>query len=238
MRRTARALSVAVLAGLALGVAVPVAFADPAAEVSPGSARPGGSVTVSVFCDPDGSAAPPSIEATSQAFDEVAVPLQLVPGNEDDVAGPAYRGTARIASAEDLEAGPEGVGPDSAWTVDGTCPGAAGGEGKQWSATFTVTHGGAVPSCAEPRPEDCSGAGHTCTEPGTEHCPGSDAGHTCTDPATQHCSAAPVQRGVRAGAGGAFTDSVPALVTGGLLIAGALGAAAYRVHRRGPRAES
>ena len=45
-----------------------------------------------------------------------------------------------------------------------------------------------------------------------------------------------VQRGVRAGEGGVFTDSVPALVTGGVLIAGALGAAAHRLRRlRGRR---
>jgi len=37
------------------------------------------------------------------------------------------------------------------------------------------------------------------------------------------------QHGVEAGAGGTFSDSVPALVAGGLLIAVALGAAAYRL---------
>jgi hypothetical protein len=38
---------------------------------------------------------------------------------------------------------------------------------------------------------------------------------------------------VQAGEGGTFTDSVPALVAGGILIAGALGAAAYRMWHRG-----
>jgi hypothetical protein len=47
------------------------------------------------------------------------------------------------------------------------------------------------------------------------------------------CGDAPVQHGVRAGQGGTFTDSVPALAAGGLLIAGALGAAAHRLRRRG-----
>jgi hypothetical protein len=206
MRRTARALSVAVLAGVAVGVAVPVAFADPAAEVSPSSVQPGGSVTVSVSCDPVSGTAPATIEATSQAFDEGAVLLQLVPGNDDTVSGPAYRGTARIASAQNFEGEPDAVGRDSAWTVDGTCPAAAGTQGKQWSATFTVARGGG-------------------------------GGHSCTEPRTPSCSGAAVQRGVRAGAGGAFTDSLPALVTGGLLIAGALGAAVYRVRRRAPRTE-
>ncbi len=41
-----------------------------------------------------------------------------------------------------------------------------------------------------------------------------------------------IQRGVRAGDGGAFTDSVPALVAGGLLIAGAFGAAVHRLRNR------
>jgi hypothetical protein len=44
----------------------------------------------------------------------------------------------------------------------------------------------------------------------------------------------PVQHGVRAGEGGAFTDSVPALVAGGLLIAGAFGGAVYRLRRKIP----
>ncbi|MDN3021955.1 hypothetical protein [Streptomyces sp. S.PB5] len=206
MRRTARALSVAVLVGAAVGAAVPVAFAEPAAEVSPGSAQPGGSVTVSVSCDPLSGTAPTTIEATSQAFDEGTVQLQLVTGNDDAVSGPAYRGTARIGPASDFEE-PDAVGRDSAWTVDGTCPAATGTQGRQWSATFTVVRG----------------SGHS------EH-----SGQSCTEPRTASCSGAAVQRGVRAGAGGAFTDSVPALVTGGVLIAGALGAAVYRVRRKAP----
>jgi hypothetical protein len=40
------------------------------------------------------------------------------------------------------------------------------------------------------------------------------------------------QHAVNAGEGGAFTDSVPALVAGGVLIAGAFGAAVHRVWRR------
>ncbi|WP_327720494.1 hypothetical protein OG381_38005 [Streptomyces sp. NBC_00490] len=207
MRRTARALSVAVLAGVAVGVAVPVAFADPAAEVGPSTVQPGASVTVSVACDSTGGTAPATLEATSEAFDEETVPLQLVPGNDAAASGPAYRGTARIASAQDLGTGSDAAGEDSAWTVDGTCPAAPGGQGKQWSATLTVAHGGESHACTEPRTESCS------------------------------ATTTPVQRGVQAGQGGAFTDSVPALVTGGLLIAGALGGAVYRVRRKESRAD-
>ncbi|WP_406175332.1 hypothetical protein [Streptomyces sp. NBC_00996] len=41
-----------------------------------------------------------------------------------------------------------------------------------------------------------------------------------------------IEGGVQAGEGGAFTDSVPALVAGSVLIAGALGAAVHRLRRK------
>ncbi|MDH6213274.1 hypothetical protein [Streptomyces pseudovenezuelae] len=217
MRRTARALSAAVLAGAALGAAAAAAFADPAAEVSPSNVSPGGSVTVSVSCDATSGPAPATLDATSQAFDDGTVQLQRVPGNDDAVAGPAYRGTARVAPAGDFEgSGPNAVTRDSAWTVDGTCPAAPGGQGKAWSATFTVTRGGGG-----------DGGGRTCAEPHADPHAGPR-----TEPRGDSCAAAPVQRGVQAGEGGTFTDSVPALVAGGVLIAGGLGAAAYRLRHR------
>ncbi|MFJ8079688.1 hypothetical protein ACIQ6Y_03550 [Streptomyces sp. NPDC096205] len=211
MRRTARALSVVALTGAALTGAVPLVAADPAAEVSPATAAPGGSVTVSVSCDPVGGSPPATMDATSEAFEEGTVALQLVPGNDDPVSGPAYRGTAAIASAGALESEPAGLGPDTAWTVEGTCPAAPGGQGKPWSATFTVTKDGGGATSAPPCPETTHGTTHSTP-----------------------CPPAPVQHGVRAGQGGTFTDSVPALVAGGLLIAGALGGAAYRLYRRNP----
>jgi hypothetical protein len=146
---------------------------------------PGGSVSVSVSCEEAGSSAPASIDASSQAFEEGTVQLHKVAGNDAGAAGPAYRGTARIAPTGSAEEGADAGAKDSPWTVDGTCPAAPGGQGKPWSATFSAAHGSAA-----------------------------------------------VQHGVRAGAGGAFTDSVPALVAGGLLIAGALGAAVHRLIRR------
>ncbi|MCT9084149.1 hypothetical protein N4G65_47625, partial [Streptomyces fulvoviolaceus] len=132
MRRTARALSAVALAGAVLGSTVPAAFADPAAEVDPSTVSPGGSITVSVTCDPTGGTPPDTLDATSQAFETGTVRLQLVPGNEDELTGPAYSGTARIAAAGNFEEGPDAVGRDSAWTVDGTCPAAPGGQGKPW----------------------------------------------------------------------------------------------------------
>ncbi|GAA3986516.1 hypothetical protein OG252_11285 [Streptomyces sp. NBC_01352] len=226
MRPSARALSVAALAAAALGIAVPAALAEPAAEVSPSSASPGGSVTVSVTCDPTGGSPPDTIDATSLAFEEGTVALRLVSGKDDKGTGPAYSGTARIAPAEDLEGEVEGVGKDTAWTVDGTCPAAPGGQGKQWSATFTVTR-----ASGEPCATGTGAHGDSCaTTPATTR--------PCTESPTDSCHAAAVPRGVRAGEGGAFTDSVPALVGGGLLITGALGAAVYRLRRKGTAGES
>ncbi|MET9391099.1 hypothetical protein ABZY20_11885 [Streptomyces sp. NPDC006624] len=220
MRRTLHAVSAAVLAGTALLGFAPLASAEPSAEVAPATVEPGGTVTVSVTCDPTGGPPPDSIDATSQAFDEGTVPLRLVTGDDHKVSGPAYRGTARIASAENFEGDPDAPGESSAWSVDGTCPAAHGGEGKQWSTTFTVTH---RPGHHKPshRPTH-----HPCPEPTHHPRPHHPQPHH-TD-----CGAAAVQRGVRAGDGGAFSDSVPALVAGGVLIAGACGAAVHRLRNR------
>ncbi|MER6630195.1 hypothetical protein ABT301_18500 [Streptomyces sp. NPDC000987] len=102
MRRTAHVLSVAALTGATLGAAASTALADPTARVSPDSVSPGGSVTVSVSCDPTGGIAPATLDATSQAFAERRVQLHRIPGTGTGKSGPVYRGVARIASAEQL----------------------------------------------------------------------------------------------------------------------------------------
>ncbi|MFE2530611.1 hypothetical protein [Streptomyces sp. NPDC059371] len=100
------------------------------------------------------------------------------------------------------EAAPDPGGADGRWNVGGVCPAPPGGHGKQWTASYSVARG------------------DTAT-----HGPDSGTG-------TGAAERPPVgRRGVHAGEGGVFTDSVPALVTGGLLIAGALGATAHRLHR-------
>ena len=226
MRRTARlrALSVVLPAlGIALGVAPPSAFAEPAAEVSPSSVQPGGSVTVSVSCDPGTGTPPATLDATSEAFETQTVRLQLVPGNDDKVSGPAYSGTARVSADQELQEGAGGVGPDSAWTVDGTCPTADRAPGQAWSATFTVTRGPATGSSHRP-----------CTEPHTEP----PYPEPRTEPRTESCGTAVIQSPVRAGQGGSFTDSVPALAAGALLIAGAAAGAVYRLRRKSPAADA
>lgn len=66
-----------------------------------------------------------------------------------------------------------------------------------------------------------------------EESPGRPEHHATHQPDDQAThTPAPVQHGVHAGGGGAFTDSVPAMVAGGLLIVGALGAAVYRLRSR------
>lgn len=383
MRRTARALSVAALTGVALGVPASAASADPAAEVSPGTVAPGGSVTVSVTCDALDGSAPATLQATSQAFEEGTVELKRLSGTDEKAAGPVYRGSARVPPAESFEGDPDAAGAESDWTVDGTCPAAGGGEGKEFSATFTVAResggAGSVGGGSDSDPSDSvptdsgvsdlsvsdsgggkgsdaggkgeesagkgeesgghqggsggggTGGGHTCKDPesdwsgagkaepyaaeseagkaepgwdgaetgatgglgGTEtgglgdegtdagglgdegtdaeglgekglDTGGTDTGGTDTggtgagetggtgtggtdasgiapewdagagkkEPGAEDCGSATDQHGVQAGTGGTFTDSVPALVAGGVLIAGAFGGAAYRLRRR------
>jgi len=118
MRSTARVLSTAALASAVVGFAASAALADPAAEVSPTTGSPGGSVTVSVTCESTGGPVPATLEATSQAFEDGTVQLQRVP-DEDGATAPAraaYRGTARLAAADSLAAD----APDAAKTATPT----------------------------------------------------------------------------------------------------------------------
>jgi hypothetical protein len=331
------------LAGAALGATASAAFADPAAEVSPGSVEPGGTVTITVTCEAAGGTSPESIEASSQGFEAGKVELHRVEGADPNGAGAAaYRGTARIpsggsgpsdesgagsspdpAGASDAKnpgavrgggvnpapggsdtvapdavapapvavdpsasdpvvpdpdppvpdavgpgtvgpddlgpdtvpepvgpdtvpepvgpetvgpgtVGPDAVGPDavgpeavapdkvgpeaggaSRWDVQGVCPAPPGGHGEQWSASYSVA------------------GGSTATH-GTDSGPGTGADNGIGPGSGTGDRPPTVQRGVEAGQGGVFTDSVPALAVGGVLIAGALGVAAHHLRRRHP----
>ncbi|MFI0964981.1 hypothetical protein ACH4S8_26825 [Streptomyces sp. NPDC021080] len=99
---------------------------------------------------------------------------------------------------------PDTGGADGRWNVGGVCPAPPGGHGKQWTASYSVARS----ATATHGPDTGTGSG---------------SGAATPPPA--------VQRGVRAGEGGVFTDSVPSLVIGGVLIAGAVGAAAYQLRR-------
>ena len=95
--------------------------------------------------------------------------------------------------------------------------------GQAWSATFTVTRGPATGSSHRP-----------CTEPHTEP----PYPEPRTEPRTESCGTAVFQSPVRAGQGGSFTDSVPALAAGALLIAVAAAGAVYRLRRKSPAADA
>jgi hypothetical protein len=220
MRRTVRALSVAALAGVLPVIAAAAAFADPAAEVSPGQVSPGRSITVSVSCDPLGGPAPAALDAASEAFEEGTVPLRRVAGDEDGVSGPAYSGTARIAPAEDLE-GDGGVGP-CADPLDLTCA------TSKPCPEPTVTSCATSKPCPEPTVTSCR-TSKPCPEPTVTSCA---TDKPCPEPHDTSCGGAVIEHGVHAGEGGAFNDSVPALVAGGVLIAGAFGGAVYRLRRK------
>jgi hypothetical protein len=119
-------------------------------------------------------------------------------------SGTAAPGTVGPDSAGPDTGGADTGGADGRWNVGGVCPAPPGGQGKQWTASYSVARGATATHVPDSGTGSDTGAGER--------------------PPT-------IQRGVHAGEGGVFTDSVPALVAGGLLIAGALGAAAQRVHR-------
>ncbi|MFE0863521.1 hypothetical protein ACFW5P_25420 [Streptomyces rochei] len=294
MRRTARALSTAVLASAALGVFAapapaqpgvpppPAGTGRPVAEVSPAGVTPGGTVTVSVTCAPSGGPAPATLDAASPAFDGGTVALRKVAAEAGTSSGPAYRGTARIAAAEDLTSEAQAAAPQETWTVDGACP-EASGEEQPWSATMTAPEGpqtvpeepmtvpeepmtapegpmtvpeepmgvpdepmtapgeggGAVaPPCPAPTAPHGSAAGRGTPCATGSACPEPAAPHGGTSAPWGNCGGTTVEHGVHAGAGGTFTDSVPALAAGGVLIAAACGAAAHRLLRSRPRGEA
>ncbi|MFF3871330.1 hypothetical protein [Streptomyces sp. NPDC001978] len=320
MRRTARAaLVAAALAGVVVGTA-PAASADPAAQVTPDTAQPGGSVTVSVTCASTGGAAPATLAAASPAFEERTVQLNRIPDTSGQTSRAAYRGTARVTSAGS-------AGQDGARTVTGTCPGAAGAKGVPWRATFTVPgEAGGGGRGREKAPGTDPGAGAGAGERAADGYVGGDSGVSGIGGGTGNQGVGGIGGGtgnqgvggigggtgnqgvggigggtgnqgvggigggtgnqgvggvgggtgnqgiggdtghdgvggiggiggdtqhegvggiggdtgelgaVDAGVGGSFNDSVPALVVGGLLIAGAFGAAVHRLWRRRPDA--
>ncbi|MFD7713345.1 hypothetical protein ACFV6E_02295 [Streptomyces sp. NPDC059785] len=362
MRRTARVLSATALVGAVVGAAVPAAHADPAAEVSPRTVAPGGSVTVSVSCDAAGDAPPEFIDATSRGFEDGKVRLRRVAAPGKNATGAAYTGTARVPDTagardpagagdgrpraadpgdgdEDMGSGdmgadttgsadsdvvaPDMVGPDmggadmgGADTVgpDAVGPDSMGSDavGPDSMGSDSMDPGSMDPGSVGPRtrshdgggpePEDGLGAdsggadlggaglgreglvgpddvvgpedagpgaadrdprghhpgGPDPARPGSEwgvdgKCPGGRGGEDTPwntsynvsgpdgdhdhpgrpeDPGTGGRDDAGAEHGVHAGRGGAFTDSPAALVAGGLLIAGALGAAVHRLYRR------
>ncbi|WP_326719668.1 hypothetical protein OHT59_09270 [Streptomyces sp. NBC_00243] len=236
MRRTARVLSATALAGIALGAAASAASADPAAEVTPGSVEPGGTVTISVTCDAIGGAPPDFIDAISQGFEEGKVQLRRVEGtDEGGAAAAAYSGTARIPPGENPDSGGAPVGPDSGGAPVG--PDSGGSDAGPDGGSDAGPDGGAAVG-----PENEWGVDGVCpVAPGGREKQWNAKYTVSRGTATARGTVerpAPVQRGVRAGEGGSFTDSLPALIAGGALITGALGAAVYRLRNKDASADS
>ncbi|CAL9577871.1 hypothetical protein SUDANB58_04973 [Streptomyces sp. enrichment culture] len=214
MHRTARALSVAVLAGAALCLPA----AGPAAA---------------------GSAAVPAVLAAGREVPhEPAGESDAEPGAPDEPVGDVAETEEPAGEAPDAgdagdplgEATEPGTPLGEIAEPDGTAA-AAGepcpeGEGHDGSCT-----GGTAPTGSTGGP---GGTGNTGSVGGTARpCPAVSA--TPAPPHGDPCGGAGVPRGVRAGQGGAFAGSVPALVAGGVLMAGAMGAAAHRLHAGGHR---
>ncbi|SDL00532.1 hypothetical protein [Streptomyces indicus] len=142
--RTARLLAVSALTAATVAAAAPTAWAE-SASVTPRTVSPGSTVTINVECGfTQTSSTPNTITANSQAFANGTATLHLVGSGGMPGAGGQYQGTARIAGASHFtNSGPNPVGSNSEWSVDGSCPG-----GGQWNASFTVhrtpggVHGG------------------------------------------------------------------------------------------------
>ncbi|MFG2966053.1 MULTISPECIES: hypothetical protein [unclassified Streptomyces] len=289
MRRTVRALSVAVLAGAACGAAGPAA------------ARPGTTVTISVTCGdraevyteggttsaagrdpapaPDGACPaaggeqpqqPGTVPFTVAGGDDAGALPPVVGGGDlppgldsalppGDGGGTAPRGDAGTAPRGDGGVAPHGDGGVAPHGDGGVPPrgdegtgahygdddggasrgdeGTGGHHGDDGTTSRgddgTASHGDGgtgghgdddtVPWKNDERP--CAAEGQTQKSCGgdEQECDGTRGGGdtSCAPPGVQH--------GVEAGEGGAFTESVPALAAGALLIAAACGGAAYRL---------
>ncbi|WP_217135940.1 hypothetical protein [Streptomyces sp. AC558_RSS880] len=219
MRRTARSLSLAAATGAALAALAPAAFAGTVLDdgASWGSAshspcpEPG-----EHEWEPDvpGPAGPEAAVPKSTALDDLdELGTELDAGLDADLDTEFDADPDADLDAElDAELGPEAEIP---------------APGERESAP---TGPGAVePKALKPKPTESRPTGPEPTEskPTESRTPDPEPTGSKATP----CADTPARQGVHAGGGGAFTDSVPALAVGGLLIAGAFGAAAHRVYR-------
>ncbi|MEU0575754.1 hypothetical protein ABZ465_00295 [Streptomyces griseoincarnatus] len=278
MRRTARALSVAAVAGTVLGALAPAASAltapgsvgawaspSPCASPTAGHERRG-HASRSATPTPASPGAHEVEEYTSETLVEEFTEADLYGATSLDSAEglapeePAQTDPLAPELAEEPPAGLEELIPDAGAEERAGVPGPEGTPGTAQDPGVTDPYGtdpGATdPYAADPYADDPGAMDHkapprTATDPGT----GSEAaplwtappGPT-TSPTPSHtpshkptpthrptstpCPSPTAHQGVQAGGGGAFTDSVPAQVAGGLLMAGAFGAGAHRLLRR------
>ncbi|WP_407111500.1 hypothetical protein ACE1N8_30260 [Streptomyces sp. DSM 116494] len=217
MRRTARALSLAAVAGTVLGALAPAAFAG----TVPGSGPSWGTATHSPCPEPGGhgwegyasrSAQPGAAEGQTSELEAVE---PEIPGEEalDEALGEEQLLEEPEAMVPD--ALPEGAEIPPPADTDAAAPQAMEPGTMDLRTTGPRTTGPTPPKPEPVKPEPVKPEP---TASGSTHCAPTP-------------TAGPAHEGVHAGAGGAFTDSVPALAAGGLLIAGAFGAAAHRLYR-------
>ncbi|MGW2488090.1 hypothetical protein ACWCV9_12840 [Streptomyces sp. NPDC001606] len=149
-------------------------------------------------------------------------------------ADPAEAGPGTFSMTCDPVGDPAGGGEDTASSVDGACPAAPGKAAQPWSAHPEPSdHGDAPGNAHGDTPGDTHGDTHADTHSDTHPLVPEYDDHGCREPrAADGCAPAAVQHGVGAGTGGSLGGSVPALVAGGILVAGAGAGAAYRLGGR------
>ncbi|MGA5438579.1 hypothetical protein ACPCKW_03420 [Streptomyces griseoincarnatus] len=287
MRRTARALSVAAVAGTVLGALAPTASAltapgsvgawaspTPCASPSAGHERQG-HASRSATPTPAAPGAHEVEEYTSETLVEEFTEADLYGATSLDSAEslapeePAQTDPLAPELAEEPPAGLEELIPDAGAEERAGVPGPEGTPGTAQDPGVTDPYGtdpgatdpyAADPYAADPGAMDHKAPPRTATDPGTDPGTGPASGpeaaplwtappkpttsptasHTPTHkptppthkPSSTPCPSPTAHQGVQAGGGGAFTDSVPAQVAGGLLLAGAFGAGAHRLLRR------
>ncbi|MFF1274782.1 hypothetical protein ACFVZC_15390 [Streptomyces marokkonensis] len=202
MRRTARALSLAAVAGTVLGALAPAASAGTA----PGGGPSWGTASHAPCPEPGGhgwEGHTPGSTAPGAARPEAVEPETLgKEALEQETLEEEALEPETLGEPAPGRPAPDAAVPDAAG-IPAPEPGEPGEEYAP-AASRTAVPGKAGPRTPEPRATASQGT---------------------------HCAGTPAPQGVHAGEGGAFTDSVPALAAGGLLIAGAFGAAAHRLYR-------
>ncbi|MGV9224254.1 hypothetical protein ACWDPF_16435 [Streptomyces albogriseolus] len=166
----------------------------------------------------------------ADAEERAGVPgTEGAPGTAADpgAAGPVDPGAADPYGTDPYAADPHGTDPQAAdpYAAD---PGAMDHKAAPRTAADPGAGGPEAAPLRTAPPTAPPSASHSPThKPAPTHKPTPSHRPTSTP-----CPSPPAHQGVQAGGGGAFTDSVPAQVAGGLLLAGAFGAGAHRLLRR------
>ncbi|MFI1761302.1 hypothetical protein ACH41H_04440 [Streptomyces sp. NPDC020800] len=150
MRRTARALSVAVLAGAGLFIAGPSALAAPMAAGGPGTGPPGVPAAASVPCDAPAGPVPDTLDPVSGGFDEGVTPCKDGGGggNGDDGTPCRAGETCREGAAPQEETGQyDGTAPrEGTASHDATVPNeGTGSHEESVPHEGTSSHGATAP---------------------------------------------------------------------------------------------